>query len=192
MATKATARPTKPRASKTRKPGAKKRYIRPIYFVIEEVALLSPGRRGEIVGALVPLTNVDRNIMRARKYHKGQEIRADMKKPRNYKFFALAHGIGQIMIDNLEEFEKFGEDAHAAFKELQTMTGVECDLVKYELGDGTEIYRTEPRSIAFDEMEEGAFSLLVDAAYKLIQRKFWDRLTEDAKANFVEMMEKQR
>lgn len=148
----------------------KKRPRRPVYFRVER--LVRPDT-GEAVGALVPLSKWDARAMRDRKYSVGAELlRAELKKRRNVKFHNLAHAIGALMVDQHEAFA--GLSAHDALKKLQAESGAACETVQYDLPGGLgKLTRTEPRSIAFDEMDEGEFSEVVQTIYRHIAAKYW-------------------
>jgi hypothetical protein len=151
----------------------RKRPDRPVYFRVEK--LVRPDT-GEEVGALVPMTQWDQRTMRDRKYFKGTELRADLKKRRNVKFHRLAHAIGALAVDHIEGFEAL--DTHAALKKLQAESGICCetstvDIDLTSLGVGiVKAPVSAPRSIAFDEMDETEFSELVHGICNYIREKF--------------------
>lgn len=119
---------------------------------------------GEEVGALVPDHAVDRRSMRERKFHVGKQLRATLRQDRNPRFWGKAHVLGGWLANNVEAFA--GLDMHAALKRLQERSGVGCeeeaftiDLGSLGVHRGT---RTVPRSLNFDDMDEGEFNLLWD------------------------------
>lgn len=164
---------------------AKKRQRRPLYMRVER--LVRP-ETGEAVGALVPLTKWDARAMRERKYHVGTEVRAELKKPRNAKFMRLAHAIGALMVDQHSDFA--GLATHDALKRLQSESGAACETVEYDLPGIGKLTRTEPCSLAFDEMDEGTFSEVVQTIYRHIAAKYWTDLDETAVEELVLMYEK--
>lgn len=163
----------------------KSRPRKPIYFRVER--LVRP-LTGEAVGALVPLTTWDARSMRERKYSVGTELRAELKQRRNVKFHRLAHAIGALMVEQHEAFA--GLTAHDALKRLQAESGAACETVQYDLPGGLgKLTRTEPRSIAFDEMDEGEFSEVVQAMYRHIAAKYWTDMSAETIEEMVLMYE---
>lgn len=159
-----------------------KRTSRPIYFRVERLVRVSTG---EEVGALVPRYKCDFQAMRDRKYCVGTELRADLKKPRNALFHRLVHAVGQLLVEQVNGFELL--DAHEAFKNLQIETGVSCDVLETDvLGLGV-LQIKQPRSIAFDQMEEGEFSELFTAIVRLISQKYLVGMSEESIVQFCEM-----
>ena len=162
----------------------KARPRKPIYFRVARVADLETG---EQIGALVPLSKWDARAMRERKYQVGTEIRGELKKPRNAKFHRLAHAIGALMVDQHEAFAGMG--SHDALKRLQGECGAACETVEYDLPGIGKLTRTEPRSLAFDEMDEGEFSEVVQAIYAHIAATYWTDMDAEAVEELVLMYE---
>ncbi len=167
----------------TAAPKRAKRPSRPIYFTVER--LVRP-ETGESVGALVPSTQWDQRAMRARKYTVGSELRAELKKPRNPKFNALAHALGSILVDNVPGFE--GMDAHDALKRVQRECGVQCDEMTIELPGLGRVPVKVPRSLAFDSMPEEDFAQLWDAMCVWIAKNYWSGLDPEEVARMAEIM----
>lgn len=131
---------------------------RPIYLTIR--ALVDP-ETGERVGCLVPSHDVDKRLLRERKYGIGSEVRAELKKPRNAAFHRLVHAFGLMLSEHMPEF--LGLQAHEAVKKAQALAGVQCESIEYDLPGIGKLMRTEPRSISFDTMDEADFKALFDA-----------------------------
>lgn len=119
---------------------------------------------GELLGCLVPDHAVDRRSMKERKFHVGKQLRASLRQDRNPGFWRKAHLLGGWLADNVEAYS--GLDQHAALKKLQEASGIGCDeetysldLGAYGLHTGT---RRVPRSLNFDDMDEGEWNLLWD------------------------------
>lgn len=164
-----------------------------------KVMQLKDPATGELVGALVPVSNEDRAEMRRRKVKVGRIVRIDMTLPRNANFNALAHKFGEVIRDNIEAFA--GMDPHAALKRLQFEAGVECDergvlidafwpdlvhaveqmqpgagYVMRLVGDqlqGKVIALRETRSLAFDSMDEVRFRGVIDAIASWVAAHYW-------------------
>lgn len=166
------------------KPKAKKRPRRVIYFRIER--LVRP-ETGESIGAMVPMTKWDARAMRDRKYHVGTELRAELKKPRNVMFHRLSHAMGGLMVESREEFAGLGQ--HDALKKLQAESGAACETVEYDLPGIGKLVRTEPRSISFDECDEGEFQEIMQTIYKHIRERYFPAMEIEDVEEMVRMFE---
>lgn len=164
-----------------------KRARRPIYLVVRR--LVDPAS-GEEVGALVPANLIDQRLLKERKFHVNREVRAELKQPRNPQFHRLAHAVGHLLVDNVDEFH--GKGAHDALKAVQAKAGVCCDVEKIVLDLGTlgrhEIERAVPRSIAFDEMEEDEFSTLFNGVVDYIAQHYASVMLDEVRAEFWDMV----
>lgn len=172
-------------ATKPSKPAKRKPQRRPVYF---RVAKLMDPATGEVFGCLVPRYPCDARAMRESGYKTGSELRAELKKPRNAKFHRLAHAIGGLMVDQVEGFEDM--DAHGAFKKLQGDCGACCEPMELDLGTLGKVSIQVPRSIAFDEMDEGDFHALVRAIYDHIAARYWPTMTPAAVEEMALMYER--
>ena len=164
----------------------KKKSPKPLYFVVERLVRSSTG---EEVGALVPKYWCDRTAMRDRKYTIGTELRGEIKAARNPAFHRLVHAIGGLCVAQIEAFA--GMDQHAAIKRLQRESGAMCEFMDLDLGPLGVVPVKVPRSIAFDEMDEGEFRELVKAIYEHIVKVYWQTLTPEQVERMVEMYEGQ-
>lgn len=167
------------------RPKVGKRAKRPIYFTVERLVRVSTG---EEVGALVPRYQCDLKEMRARKYCVGTELRVELKKPRNPKFHRLAHALGQLAVDHIEGFESLS--AHDALKRLQRECGVQCESQELDLGPLGKVPVSVPRSIAFDELDEGEFGELFAGVVLHIRKAYWPTLSEEAIEELTHMTER--
>jgi hypothetical protein len=152
-----------------------------VYFRVEK--LVRP-ETGELIGALVPRWSADRDQLRERKFVTGAELRAEIKRKRNPKFYRLAHALGKLLVDQTEAFADL--NSHTAIKRLQTESRVCCDRVEYDVpGVGT-ITRVEPWSTGFDDMEEGTWAELWTALVKQAE-KYLPGMNADAIEEFIKM-----
>lgn len=162
-------------------PVKRRRHRRPIYLRVEK--LVRP-ETGELIGALVPRWTADRDQLRARKFVTGAELRAEIRRKRNPKFYRLGHALGKLLVEQTETFADL--NAHTAIKRLQIESGVCCDRVEYDVpGIGT-ITRTEPWSTSFDDMEEGTWTELWTALVKRAE-KYLPGMSADAIGEFINM-----
>lgn len=156
-----------------------KRARRPIYGEWARVVI---PETGEERLAFLATNEIDKRLLKERGMRKGLECRAEFKMSRNIKFHKLAHVIGHLLVDNVEEFR--GKGAHDALKAVQLASNTACDIIEMDatpvisaildacellLGQGArkvltgvlpEI-KTIPvkvaRSLAFDEMAQDEF-----------------------------------
>ena len=187
-----------------------RRARRPIYLIVRKLA--DPDT-GEIVGALVPANAIDGRLMRERKFTVGREIRAEMKQPRNVAFHRLAHALGHLLVDNVEELRDLS--SHEALKRLQLESGIACEIVEMDaspvisailaaaeemLGAGArkvlaavlpEI-KTIPvkvaRSLAFDEMDEDEFRGFFDGVVSCAAEHYGHVMLDDVRAEFWDLV----
>jgi hypothetical protein len=139
-------------------------------------------------GSLVPADAEAAEMLRAKGLRIGDVVHVELTKLRNPRFNALAHAIGRLCTENIEAFA--GMDAHAVLKRLQLESGLECSEQVAELPDGTQYLIRQPRSMAFDKMDELQFSRLVSGLCSWISARYWPQLTakqiEDMSAAMVD------
>jgi hypothetical protein len=127
-------------------------------------------------GALVP----DRGTamqLRAKGYRIGDELSATLRKARSPGFHRLAHQFGALVADNIDAFE--GLDGHKVLKRLQIEGNVACDEVPLNFpGVGPCTYRV-PRSLSFDNMDEGEFREVFTAMCRYVAKTYWHSCTAD-------------
>lgn len=187
-----------------------KRAARPIYCELVEVEVIASNERRL---ALLALDPVDRELMKQRGYRRGQELRLEIKAPRNRAFHRLAHAVGQLMVDNVEGWE--GLDSHEAVKRLQREAGVCCEVIEMDaspvisavlaivdeaFGAGAAkllravlpeiktIPVTVARSLAFDSMDEDEFGRLFEGITSYIGDHYAQVLLDEVRADFWKMV----
>lgn len=156
---------------------------RPVYFQVRR--LVDPAT-GEEVGALVPRHRIDQRLLRERGYRVGDELRADLKKPRNALFHRMVHALGGIVSDHVEEFT--GVDCHEVIKRLQRESGICCEIQDIELPGLGKIQVKVAKSIAFDEMDEGEFRALWQGICRFICDRYWPGMTEEQITEMANLM----
>lgn len=155
-------------ASKPRKPV---RQRKPVYLTVRK--LVDP-ETGELIGALVASTKWDARAMKERGLHVGAQVRADLKRPRNVKWWRLAHVLGAFLADNVEGFEALA--MHDAVKRLQELSGIGCIEETFDLGAIGIVKRTVAESLNFDDMDEGRWSELWAGWTEWLRREKWGAL----------------
>lgn len=183
-----------------------KRAARPIYALIERVVVLDTGEERLAMLAEHP---VDRELMKQRGYRRGQEVRLEIKAPRDAWRHRLLHKIGQLMVENVEGWE--GLDSHEAIKQLQREANVCCEQIDMDatpvvaavlaasdaaFGPGAAkllrevlprietIPVTVARSLAFDSMDEDEFRRLFEGITRHIGAAYAHVLINDVLAEF--------
>lgn len=167
------------------------------YVYMRWKTLMDP-RTGEEIRALVASSNTDRRILQARRFPADGRVRVEIKNPRNWIFHRLVHQFGTFLVMHVEGYEQFiaangKPDSHAAVKECQARSGAGCESVAYDLdipGFGmTQVTRTEPRSISFDEMDEDEFQATFRAMTEWVAEHEYPDLTPEQVADFENLIE---
>lgn len=159
-----------------------KRARRPVYLMVRR--LMDPDT-GEMVGALVPANEIDQRLLRERRFVVGKEIRAELKQSRNPAFHRLVHAVGYLLVDHVDGFESM--TAHDAVKEVQKRAGVFCEPMEFELGQFGKVEVQVPRSIAFDEMDEGEFHEFFRGLTDYIDRHLLAGLSDAVRGDYLLM-----
>ena len=129
-------------------------------------------------GALVPADAHSQQRLREKGYRVGDVLAAELIKPRSPGFWRLAHAIGALCAQNIEPFH--GLSAHQAIKKIQVDAGLECDITHTEIPGMGVLVSKQPRSLAFESIEQGAFYEFAKAACRHIAETYWPHLTAEA------------
>lgn len=188
-------------------PRKKKREHRRLFFHVRAV-LLFDKKTGEIIGkckALVAKDRLTKRAMEARGYRDGDEVSGDLKKGRNYQQWKTAHGLGLMCIEQIERFQEYGKDAHAALKALQRESGIACETMRIDaspvvaavlaaaeqvcnpvvmfalrkiLPSIKTIDVNEAMSLSYETMDSGKFTEVFDALCGYVLTQYWPQLDE--------------
>lgn len=146
-----------------------------------------------IKGGLVPADGYTLGRLRNRGYKIGATVLAELTKPRNPGFHRLAHALGTLIAENIEEFA--GMDAHAVLKRLQLEAGVACDEVLAFMDielmghkQRIKVNQRIPRSLSFASMEDGEFREVMRALSNYVAREYWPGLTAERIEAMAEAM----
>ncbi|MGJ8525201.1 hypothetical protein LMG33818_000909 [Halomonadaceae bacterium LMG 33818] len=130
----------------------------------------------------------DAQEMKARGYRVGDVARTEMTKPRNPEFHRLAHAIGGLCVQNIEDFE--GKTYHEAIKKLQFDSGIKCVVTITDIPNVGSLESRQPESIAFDNMDQTEFFEMVTDLCSYIAKTYWPSMTgeqvEDMAQAFVQ------
>lgn len=163
---------------------AAKRARRPVYLVVRK--LMDPDT-GEVIGALVPAHPIDQRLLKERKFHVKREVRAELKQPRNAAFHRLAHAVGHLLVDNVEEFRDL--TSHEALKRLQREAGVCCEPFEIDLGPVLgKVTAMQARSLAFDELEEDEFRTFFDGITAWIGEHYTQVMVDEVRGEYWDLV----
>jgi hypothetical protein len=171
---------------------------------------------GEIVGALVPRFATDRRLMRERGYKVGDELRAEVTKPRILGQHRKAHLLGQLVVAQVEGFEQL--DCHAAIKRLQRESSICCEVEQIDAGPvveailkaaeallgeaATRMLRAVlpeikaidvqvPQSLAFDRMPQDQFEQFYRGICAHLCVRYWPQCTPEQVEQMAELFDRE-
>lgn len=140
-------------------------------------------------GSLVPADGYTQKRLRERGYRIGDTVLAELKKPRSPGFHRLAHRLGQLVAENIEDFA--GMDGHSVLKALQIEANVACDTVPAWLeimGQRLRVNQRIPRSLSWASMDEGEFRETIRALSNYVAETYWPDLTAEQIERLAEAM----
>ena len=128
-------------------------------------------------GVLFPHDSFTTSQLRAKGYHIGDVLSAELRKPRSPQFHRLAHALGGLIAENVEAFA--GVDAHDVLKRLQIEANIGCDEIALNFpGVGPCTYRV-PRSLSFESMDDGQFKTVITAMCGYVSRTYWPSVSPE-------------
>ncbi len=137
-------------------------------------------------GTLTPADDRARQALRDMQLGLGEIVHARIAKPRNPRFFRLAHQLGELVRQNVEGFELL--TAHQVLKRLQVESGAYCEEMQVKVpGVGPASVRV-PQSLAFDSMDEDEFKALVRTLCVHIADQYWPSCTAEQVEQMAEVM----
>jgi len=140
----------------------------------------------QINGALVPADRYSSDALKARRLGPSDVVFATLRKPRNPKFHRLAHALGQMLVENLDEFADL--DSHSVLKRIQLEADIGCDQMAINFpGLGPCSYRI-PKSLSFESMDQLRFEAVYSAMCRHIAERYWRDLTPERVAEMAELM----
>lgn len=166
-------------------------------------------------GAIVPADLMAQAALRRKKVKVGDVVLIDMHLLRNPRFHRLVHRLGQLCVDQIDDFRNV--DAHGAIKKIQLEADIHCQTMVVRadglwqritewmvasvgelvrpglvliggLVAGKDIPVRIPDSIAFDEMSESDFQDLWVRMCRHISETYWPELSEGQIAAMAELM----
>lgn len=107
----------------------------------------------------------------------GDLVLAAISKPRNPGFHRLAHQIGALCAQNIEDFA--GLDAHTVLKRIQIEGRIACDEIGIKVPGVGYCIQFIPRSLSYGEMSQEEFYEVVRAFCHFIAARYWKTLTPE-------------
>lgn len=153
----------------------------PVYLTLRK--MIDPAT-GKERAAFVAASDADATLMAERGFKLNAKVRADLKQPRNERFNRLVHGLGRVLVQNIDRFA--GMQAHVAIKELQAESGVYCDREEFDIPGLGRLSRQVPQSLAFDSMGEEAFQDFWRGCCAYLVATDWPTLTEERLTEMAE------
>ena len=140
-------------------------------------------------GALVPGDGYTQKRLKERGYRVGDILLADLRKPRHPGFHRLAHRLGTLVANSIDEFS--GLDAHQALKRLQIEGNIACDELPIFMtifDQKLKVNQRIPRSLSYASMDEGEFRETVQAFCRFIAAEYWPDMTAEEVEAMAEAM----
>ena len=128
-------------------------------------------------GALVPADAHSQQRLREKGYRVGDILAAELIKPRHPGFWRLAHRIGALCAQNIDAFSSLSP--HQAIKKLQFDTGLWCDITETEIPGLGVLLSKQPRSLAFESLDQGEFYELMKGLCGHIAATYWPHLSAE-------------
>ena len=138
-----------------------------------------------VKGGFIPASKAGEDALRSMGMKIGDEVMADIKKPRNPQFFRLAHALGKLVLDNVDGFTG---NYHDVIKRLQREAKVECDESTIELGENAVATIVKPRSLSFESMGEERFREAYQGMCDHVAKVYWPELSQEKIEEMAEVM----
>ena len=106
-----------------------------------------------------------------------ESLQLALTKPRHPGFWRLAHRIGALCAQNIDAFSSLSP--HQAIKKLQFDTGLWCDITETEIPVMGTLVSKQPRSLAFESLDQGEFYELMKSLCRHIAETYWPHLTPE-------------
>ncbi len=142
-----------------------------------------------VKGALEPADGYTASRLRDKGYRIGDQVLVELFKPRNPVSHRIAHRLGQLVAENIDEFA--GVEAHDVLKRIQIEANIACDEVLAHMdimGQRIKINQRIPRSLSFASMDDGEFRETFRAFSTYIAAEYWPELTAEQVESMAELM----
>jgi hypothetical protein len=139
-----------------------------------------------VKGGLQPADPYAASCLRERNYKIGDLLKGELTKPRNPKFNRLVHGLGKLVVANIESFA--GMDAHRAIKRLQIEGKVACDEIGVMVPGYGMVIQFIPRSFSFESMDEAEYNEAAKGISRTIAARYWPGMSVEQIEAMAEVM----
>ena len=139
-----------------------------------------------IKGGFAPADEYTSRKLRERNYVIGEIVAGQITKPRNPKFWRMAHALGNLVAENIEGFE--GMEAHKVLKGIQREAMIECDEFAFNVKGCGMVTQYIPRSLSFESMNEEVFSEVYKQMCQHIVTTYWPDENTESVESMAEMM----
>jgi hypothetical protein len=127
-----------------------------------------------VKGAFQPADLSCQARLRDKGFKTGDLVFVEFRKPRNPKFHRLAHALGQLCAENIEQFESM--DPHRVLKRLQIETQIGCEEMAIVVPGVGKCLHLIPQSLSFESMDEGSFREVIAGFCRHIAKQYWPSL----------------
>lgn len=137
-------------------------------------------------GRFEPADDLTRQMLRERGLHIGDVVSADITMPRSYRQWMRAHKLGQLIAENIEDFQ--GVKAHQVLKRLQLEGNIGCESIAYRIPEYGMVEQRIPKTLNFADMDETEFQEIYGQMCQLIINRYWNDLSQqqiETMANLV-------
>ena len=117
-------------------------------------------------------------------------VAVEINKPRNGEFWGLAHRLGNLCTEHVEDFS--GQSAHEALKKLQLDSKTKCDTSSVDLPGFGRVICHKPRSLSFDSMDQTQFFEVMKSFCRHISQTYWPNMTANQIASMAGCMTEER
>lgn len=137
-------------------------------------------------GGFAPADKFAQAALREKSLKIGDIVAVEIAKPRNPKFWRLAHAFGTLCSENIERFN--GIDCHRVLKEIQTESGIECESTLIDVPGFGKLQCMKPKSLAFESLDESRFHEVMIGFCRHVSKTYWPTMTEDQILEMAELM----
>lgn len=126
---------------------------------------------------LIAANEYSAEMLKDKKIALGDVVGVTIKKVRSPEHHAMAHRIGQLCAQNLDEF--MGMDAHRVLKRLQLEADVGCEHIAIKVQNLGLIEQRIPKSLSFENMDEIEFRDVMTQICRHLSKQYWPSLSSD-------------
>lgn len=134
-----------------------------------------------VKGALVPASQKDAEFMRARKYHMGDILSADLSKPRHPKHHRLVMSLLKLVLDSSEHVQTIDQ--------LLTIVKIKMGRVQTFIDAVAGKTYYVPESIAYASMDQGEFDIFWRDLKDMVTRDYLPGMTPEQVEAAIDRME---